>query len=110
VHGRHPADSEAALGVLLLLLDVLVDVLDVVDELEEVGLLDVLVLVVVLAVELVQSRRASWLTVPAPWLRFLTSVVVTDGGRLSTALVRAAAALPTSPHWCDASADEMEFN
>jgi hypothetical protein len=99
----------ALVGVVLLL-DVLVDVLEVVDELEEVGLLDVLVLVLVLAVELVQSRRASWLTVPAPWSRFFTSVVVTDGGRFPTALVRAAAALPTSPHWCDASADEMEFS
>ena len=92
------------------LLELLVEVVGLVED-DVVGLVDVLVLrLVVVGVEVVQSRWASWLTVPAPWPRFWTSVVVTDWGRLATALVSAAAALPASPHWWDASAEEIEFS
>jgi hypothetical protein len=66
---------------------------------------DVLVLVLVgvvvevlLLLEVVQSRTASWLTVPAPWLRFCDSVVLIVEGRLVTALVSAEAALAAGPH------------
>jgi hypothetical protein len=62
-----------AVGLLLVLVVVLLEVLVevLVDELvvgveEVVGVVDV-VLVVVVAL---QSRAASWATVPAPWLRF----------------------------------------
>jgi hypothetical protein len=79
---------------------VLVEVLVVVDEVV-VEVVVVGVLAVAVAVVVVQSRWASWLTVPAPWPRFLIRVVVTDGGRLATALVSWAAAACTAPHWCD---------
>ena len=88
-------------------LDGLLDVLEVVDD-EVLGVLDVLEVLLLVELEVVQSLCASWLTVPAPWPRFFTSVVVTDGGRLATALVNCAAALAASPHWCDPSAEEME--
>jgi hypothetical protein len=84
------------LGVLVVLLLVVVGV-----ELLEVRVVDVLVVVE-------QSCAASWLTVPAPWLRFLTSVVLIEEGRLVTALVSAAAALCATPHWPAATAEEME--
>jgi hypothetical protein len=85
--------------------DVVVVVDDVVVEVV-VGLVEV----VMTGVEVVQSRCASWLTVPAPWPRFCTRVVVTDGGRLATALVSAAAALAASPHWWAPIAEETEFS
>ena len=60
--------------------------------------------------ELLQSLAASWATVLAPWLRFCDSVVLTVEGRLVTALVSAAAALPAGPHWWAATAEEIEFS
>jgi hypothetical protein len=48
--------------------------------------------------------------VPAPWLRFFDSVVLTVAGRLVTALVSAAAALLAWPHWWAATAEETEFS
>ena len=91
-------------------LELLVELLELVED-GVVGLVDEVVVVrVVVELEVVQSRCASWLTVPAPWPRFCTSVVVTDWGRLATALVSAAAALPACPHWWDASAEEIEFS
>ena len=62
----------------------------------EVGCVDVVELVLVDAVELdadAQSLAASCLTVWAPSPRFCTSLVLTDGGRLPTAVLKALAAL-----------------
>ena len=41
------------------------------------------------------SRRASWATVDAPWLRLLRSVALTELGRLATALESSLVALDT---------------
>jgi hypothetical protein len=43
--------------------------------------------------------------VPAPWPRFWTSVVLTDGGRLTTAFVSAA---PAAWAWAQLCADTAE--
>jgi hypothetical protein len=100
-----------ALEVLEVLVGTVLDVL-VGDEVVVVVVVDVLLFVVLVLVlvlvEEVQSLAASWLTVPAPWVRFLTSVVVTEGGRFPTALVRPAAALCAAPHWPAATAEEIE--
>jgi hypothetical protein len=66
--------------------------------LEVVVVVEVVVVEVLLLLEVVQSRTASWLTVPAPWLRFCDSVVLIVEGRLVTALVSAEAALAAGPH------------
>jgi hypothetical protein len=61
-----------------------------------VGCVEVVVLVLVVLVELdvdEQSLAASCSTVWAPSPRFCTSFVLTDGGRLPTAVLKALAAL-----------------
>ncbi|HEX3831406.1 MAG TPA: hypothetical protein VHW04_05505 [Solirubrobacteraceae bacterium] len=78
--------------VLELVVGVLVTVVVVV----EVGCVEVVALVLVVLVELdvdEQSLAASCSTVWAPSPRFCTSLVLTDGGRLPTAVLKAFAAL-----------------
>jgi hypothetical protein len=90
--------------------DLVVVVVGVVVVVVVVGAVVVVVGVVVgvVGVVLVQSLAASSLTVLAPWLRFRDRVVLTEEGRLVTALVRAAAALLACPQLWASIALETE--
>jgi len=75
-----------------------------------VGCVDVVLLVLVLFVVLVvdeQSLAASCLTVWAPSPRFCTSLVLTDGGRSPTAVLKALAALVAAEQLPEVTAWEM---
>jgi hypothetical protein len=85
-----------AVPVCVAVLEVVVGVLVTVVVVVEVGCVDVVELVLVDVVDVVadaQSLPASCSTVWAPSPRFCTSLVLTDGGRLPTAVLKALAAL-----------------
>ena len=89
---------------LLVVLDVVVVVVVVGDVVGDV----VLELVELELLELWQSRAARSPTVPAPWARFWTRVVLTVDGRFFTWLLNACAALVAAPHCPAATAEETE--
>jgi hypothetical protein len=92
------APGEVPVGLVVVVVGLVVVVVGLVvvvvgDVLVVVGAVVVGVVVVVL----LQALAASWLTVLAAWLRFCERVVLTEAGRLVTALVRAAEALLAWP-------------
>jgi hypothetical protein len=110
------APGFVALGEVELLVEVLV-VGEVVVELvvgdevvvEVLNVVELLVVAELVAVVGVHCDT-SWLIVDAPWPRLDSSVRLTEGGRLATALLSEVAALDASSHWWDASADEIVFS
>ena len=89
---------EVVVGVVLVVVGVLVVVWLVVVGVDDVvELLDVVVLLDV-AVVVWQSFAASCATVEAPCSRFRVSVALTEGGRLTTALLKVVTAFAAAAH------------